>query len=106
MDECVIIQFLMNRYFIDDYSIEDWGLGTQKLVSDDVLPYCSPSLIQTDRRWPGGEREHLPDDYSELSERNCTIIVNKCVDLVNIFSVSFVLLLRFLFFFHVFPRTF
>ena len=50
----------------DDYSIEDWGLGTQKLVSDDVLPYCSPSLIQTDRRWPGGEREHLPDDYSGM----------------------------------------
>lgn len=25
---------------------------------------------------------NLPDDYSELSERNCTIIINKCVDLV------------------------
>ena len=50
----------------DDYSTEDWGLGTQKLVSDDVLPYCSPSLIQTDRRWPGGEREHFADDYSGM----------------------------------------
>ena len=50
----------------DDYSTEDWGLGTQKLISDDVLPYCSPSLIQTDRRWSGGDREYLPDDYSGM----------------------------------------
>jgi hypothetical protein len=50
----------------DDYSTEDWGLGTQKLVKDDVSPYCSPILIQTDRRWSGGEKEHLPDDYSGM----------------------------------------
>lgn len=46
----------------DDYSAEDWGIGTQKLVAKYVLPYLEAKLVQTDRRWVGGEKENIRED--------------------------------------------
>ena len=45
----------------DDYSRDDWGLGTRRLIHEEVLPHGHASLILTDRRWPGGERENQTD---------------------------------------------
>ena len=45
----------------DDYSSEDVGQGTRKLIHEEVLAYQEASLILTDRRWPGGEKENGSD---------------------------------------------
>ena len=50
----------------DDYSTEEWGVGTQKLVANYVLPFTHGQLIQTDRRWSGGEKEHLLDNSTGM----------------------------------------
>jgi hypothetical protein len=55
----------------DDYSSEDWGQGTRKLIQEEVLPHREASLILTDRRWPGGEKENDSDFSSGMVWMQC-----------------------------------
>ncbi len=56
---------------LDDYSDEDWGQGTQKLIHQEVLPHLPASLILTDRRWPGGEKEKDSDTSNGMVWLQC-----------------------------------
>ena len=55
----------------DDYSAEDWGVGTRRLIHEEVLPHRNASLILTDRRWPGGERENQTDTSTGMVWVQC-----------------------------------
>jgi hypothetical protein len=55
----------------DDYSDDEWGLGTRKMIHEEVLPHRPASLILTDRRWPGGEREHQTDASTGMVWLQC-----------------------------------
>ena len=55
----------------DDYSFEDVGYGTRKLIQEEVLEHQDASLILTDRRWPEGEKEHYSDASSGMVWINC-----------------------------------
>ena len=55
----------------DDYSPDPWGRGTQKLIHEVVLSHCVSSLILTDRRWPGGEKEDDNDASTGMVWLQC-----------------------------------
>ncbi len=55
----------------DDYSPDPWGQGTRKLIHEVVLPHRVASLILTDRRWPGREKENDSDTSTGMVWLQC-----------------------------------